>query len=139
MRSAAPSPSPPLLPPAPLRLALPTAVPPLPPPPFPSPLPPAARLSRCLRAFALPLETALCVAFAMPGQDLEGHGEREVWEWEDDRPRPLDIAEEALIMAMPLSAKHEGSNACVEIGAPDEQEETTTPFASLRAQMDESN
>ena len=97
-----------------------------------------AQCQRCLKAFELPLETELSIAFSMPGQDDEEHGGREVWEWEDDRPRPIDIAEEALIMAMPLSAKHERSDACVEVGAADEQEETTTPFASLRAQMDES-
>ena len=96
-----------------------------------------AQCQRCLQAFELPLETVLDIAFATPGQAVAEQGEREVWEWHEERPRPLDIAEEALIMAMPLSAKHEGSEDCVEIEAADEPQQTTTPFASLRAQMDD--
>ena len=96
-----------------------------------------AQCQRCLRAFEMPLETQLGIALAAPGQTLDAHSEREVWEWPDERPRLLDIAEEALIMALPLAAKHESSDDCIDIDTPAEMERTTTPFASLRAQMDE--
>ena len=96
-----------------------------------------AQCQRCLGAFEMPVETDLRIALAAPGQEVAEAGEREVWEWDEDRPRAIDIAEEALIMALPLSARHERSKDCIEIEAADEQEETTTPFASLRAQLDE--
>jgi len=63
----------------------------------------------------------------------------ETWEVESDEIRPLDLAEEALIMALPLASTHEppedcGSLVAIEKGPGDA---VSTPFASLRSQMDE--
>ena len=58
---------------------------------------------------------------------------------------PDDIVDEALVMALPLAAMHEDADDCVEIEAQNEatiestmvDEKMTTPFAALRAQMDD--
>ena len=62
----------------------------------------------------------------------------EVWELEDDTVRPADIVEEALIMAMPFSARHDTAEACREFAtAASDASQTTRPFAALKAQLDE--
>jgi uncharacterized metal-binding protein YceD (DUF177 family) len=62
-------------------------------------------------------------------------GGYDVWEIDDATIRPLDILEEALIMALPLSALHGRGEAC---NAPDEgasadSDEAIRPFAGLRS------
>jgi uncharacterized metal-binding protein YceD (DUF177 family) len=62
-------------------------------------------------------------------------GGYDVWEIDDAAIRPLDILEETLIMALPLSALHGRGEAC---DAPDEaasadSDETIRPFAGLRS------
>ena len=97
----------------------------------------AAVCQRCLTAFELPVRTNVKLAFSTGDDDADAHGDYEVWELADDAVSPIELVEEALIMAMPLSAMHENSDDCVALDAVDEQEQMTKPFASLRAQMDE--
>jgi uncharacterized metal-binding protein YceD (DUF177 family) len=69
--------------------------------------------------------------------DCDGY---EVWEFSEEDVSPIDIVEEALLIALPLSAMHDDVGDCVEIEAATEEtlvdEKMTTPFAALRAQMD---
>jgi uncharacterized metal-binding protein YceD (DUF177 family) len=65
----------------------------------------------------------------------------EIWEVEGDAVRPLDIVEEALIMAMPLSAVHPSGELCGPLAntVTEEDKKTVRPFADLRSQMNKSN
>ncbi len=77
------------------------------------------------------------VLFSGPAEELEEREGYELWEYSEEPMRPLDIAEEALIMAMPLSAMHDNMNECVDIDVIEVDEIMTTPFANLRSQMDD--
>ena len=61
----------------------------------------------------------------------------EVWELAEDAVRPLDIVEEALIMALPLSPLHKSRDLCGPLADNVVQEKTGTvrPFADLKSQM----
>ncbi len=102
----------------------------------------AARLSaemtsvcqRCMGPFGWTLETELRLRLAGTDEadaDLDGY---ETWELDDDVVIPIDLVDEALVMAMPLSVRHD--EACVEVDETVAAEKMTTPFADLRAQMD---
>ena len=92
---------------------------------------------RCLEAFRLPLEVEAELLLLEFDQEAPGFEDYEVWELEEPLLRPLDIAEELLVMALPLSAMHVESAACRALTARGQEgaEEMTTPFAALRAQM----
>lgn len=96
----------------------------------------AAVCQRCLSAFEWRLTTELKLQFVVPNEAVEDREGYELWELDDEAVRPTDIVDEALILAMPLSAKHEGSAQCVAIASLENGEKMTTPFASLRTQMD---
>jgi uncharacterized metal-binding protein YceD (DUF177 family) len=68
-------------------------------------------------------------------------GEYEIWEVEEDVIRPFDIVEEALIMALPLSALHQSHKKCGPLleGLASDDNETVRPFADLRSRMNETN
>ncbi len=89
---------------------------------------------RCLKALKLPLEATLRVLLLTPGQAVNEFDGYDAWELEETSVRPLELVEEALIMAMPFAAMH--ADDCVVLDAADE-EETTKPFADLRRQMQE--
>jgi uncharacterized metal-binding protein YceD (DUF177 family) len=102
----------------------------------------AAVCQRCLKPFEMPVATALQLLLGAPDETLEGRDGYEIWELSDDEVSPLEIVEEALIMALPFSAMHENTSNCVEldttqVDAKSVDEEMTRPFASLRAQMDD--
>jgi uncharacterized protein len=92
---------------------------------------------RCLEAFRLPLEVESGLLLLEFDQEAPGFEQYEVWELEEPLLRPLDIVEELLIMALPLSAMHVESAACRALTAGKQKgaEEKTTPFAALREQM----
>lgn len=95
---------------------------------------------RCLRPFRPELDVELRLLPGVDGQSAAVTEGFEVWEIEDESIRPIDIVEEALIMALPLSAMHDASaDECGEpvTEAGDDGPTTTRPFASLRAQLDE--
>jgi len=101
----------------------------------------AAVCQRCLEPFELPLEVQLNFRL-MPADAAAGPQEGyEDWELEEDTVRPLDIVEEALIMALPFAAMHE-AGAC----SSTLQEQTSAedakmrhPFADLRSKMNDTN
>jgi uncharacterized protein len=94
---------------------------------------------RCLEPLKVPLSVELRLLFA--GEDPGEAGDEgfEVWELEEETVRPLDLVEEALIMAMPLAAMHEDD----ECHGPDIEDsgagEKIRPFAALKAQMESKN
>ena len=76
--------------------------------------------------------------------DVESAGvsdeDLEIWELEEDTFRPLDLVEEALIMAMPYAAMHVDDDVCRGPGEKvSEPGDKTRPFAALKAQMEREN
>ena len=97
----------------------------------------AAICQRCLRPFELPVSTKLALLLARPQDKIADRDDYEIWELAEESVSPMDIVDEVLVMAMPLSAMHLETDACVESDGREVRAEMTTPFASLRAQMDE--
>ncbi len=95
---------------------------------------------RCLEPFELPLRTTLKMLLLKTADATALQDEFEIWEVEGDEIRPLDIVEEALIMALPLSAVHPSRDLCGPLAenVTDENKETVRPFADLRSQMNKS-
>jgi uncharacterized protein len=95
---------------------------------------------RCLEPCELELSADLRLLFA--GEETQAADESgfEVWELEEETLRPLDIVDEALVMAVPLAVLHEDDETC---RAPDkaveERRDTIRPFAALKAQMEKDN
>ena len=95
---------------------------------------------RCLGPMELALDENLKLLPVAPGESAGAAGaadDFEIWELEEATIRPIDILEEALIMAMPLSALHGPGEGC---DAPADEEpalseETNRPFAGLRSQI----
>ena len=100
---------------------------------------------RCLDAFEwrLASDVDLRVTVSGDGTDIAEDGSgREVWELAGDTLRPIDLVDELLVMALPLSAMHEDTAGCAtRVPQPAEaaDEEMTRPFASLRTQMDDAS
>jgi hypothetical protein len=101
----------------------------------------AAVCQRCLEPFDLPLKTTLKMLLLKADDAKSQQGEFEIWEVEGDTIRPLDIIEEALIMALPLSVVHQSRDECGPLAdnVTDEKIETVRPFSDLRAQMNKAN
>ena len=97
----------------------------------------AAICQRCLEPFELKLASDL-KSFLSQTDSLPVESEGyEVWEYDENDVRPADIVEEALIMAMPLSALHESIEHCralVEESLTGDND-SITPFADLASRM----
>ena len=100
---------------------------------------------RCLQTFPLSLDVELRFELIAPQADgrnsaaADGDDVFEPWELDESTVRPVDIVDEALVMALPLVAKHDDRAGCVEFDDGRDREKKTLPFVSLRAQMDEVN
>ena len=101
----------------------------------------AAVCQRCLEPFELSLETKLKMLLLKTPAATTLQDEFEIWEVEGDAVRPLDIVEEALIMALPFSAVHQSSDLCGPLAenVAEESRKTVRPFADLRSQMNKPN
>ena len=101
----------------------------------------AAVCQRCLEPFDLPLKSTLKMLLLKSAEATAAHGESEIWEVEGDAIRPIEIVEEALIMALPLSVVHQSQELCGPLvrSMTDEQSETVRPFSDLRSQMNKAN
>ena len=101
----------------------------------------AAVCQRCLEPFELPLKTTLKMLLLKSADETRVGGEFEIWQVEGDAIRPLDIVEEALIMALPLSVVHQSRDECGPLAdnVTDEKIETVRPFEDLRARMNKEN
>jgi uncharacterized metal-binding protein YceD (DUF177 family) len=88
------------------------------------------------------LELSADLRLLFAGEETQAADESgfEVWELEEETLRPLDIVDEALVMAVPLAVLHEDDETC---RAPDkvveERRDTIRPFAALKAQMEKDN
>jgi uncharacterized metal-binding protein YceD (DUF177 family) len=92
---------------------------------------------RCLGVVEIPLEVELRLRLGGDAAGTEDDDRYETWELEEDTLRPLDLVEEALIMAIPLAAMHVDDAVCKQPAAIAEAvRETTQPFAMLRSQME---
>ena len=95
---------------------------------------------RCLMPCELELSADLKLLFAGEEAQVADESGFEVWELEDETLRPLDIVDEALVMAVPLAVLHEDDETC---RPPDEVgkkgRDTIRPFAALKAQMEKDN
>ena len=94
---------------------------------------------RCLQAFDMPLATQLRLMLSGPSDSLEEQDGYEIWEYSENDVLPIGIAEEALIMAMPLSVMHTEVDDCVDVKTAEVDNIMRTPFAALREQMDKDN
>ncbi len=97
----------------------------------------AAVCQRCLAPFELALDTALKLLLPRSGTmpaDCDGY---EIWEFDENKVSPADIVEEALIMAMPLSALHESSDDCIAFSddVHVDDSKAVRPFEDLRSLM----
>ncbi len=91
---------------------------------------------RCLGVFEWPLQTELrlqLVGADEVAEELEGY---EVWELDDDAIVPAELVDEALVMALPLSVRHDETCVEIEVEAATVTDDLTTPFADLKSQMD---
>ena len=92
---------------------------------------------RCLEPFQMPLVIELRWKFGGDNAAAVDDG-YENWELAEDTLRPLDVVEEALIMAMPFTAMHDDDPHCTK---PDVAVQAgtgkTQPFATLKSQMED--
>jgi uncharacterized metal-binding protein YceD (DUF177 family) len=106
----------------------------------------AAVCQRCLEPFALALRQELRFLLAWPGSPVVESPGFETWELDEAVVRPLDIVDEALIMALPLSARHDDLAECRSLanllagdsasGMGDSNgDNKVRPFADLRSRM----
>ena len=99
---------------------------------------------RCLEAFEMPVGAAFNVLFREPDKDSDQYAEMadiEIWELEDETVRPVDIAEESLVMALPLAPMHESPELCgpLAMSPAEDKSDVIRPFAELRSQMEKMN
>ncbi|MGI9220793.1 MAG: YceD family protein [Woeseiaceae bacterium] len=95
---------------------------------------------RCLLPLVMSLTAQLQFVFGSENAIEKDGEEYEVWEFDGDELCPAELVEEALIMAIPFVAMHDGDANCVATEAPRETEvKMTMPFANLKAQMKQEN
>ena len=101
----------------------------------------AAVCQRCLEPFELPLRTTLKMLLMKSTEATAALSEFEIWEVEGDAIRPIDIVEEALIMALPLSVMHPSREQCGPLAksVTNANKETVRPFVNLRSLMNKTN
>ena len=101
----------------------------------------AALCQRCLEPCAIAIETELKMLLLQELQTAKaakaGFSDFEVWELNEDTIRPLDLVEEALIMALPLSPVHTSRDMCglLADNVVQDKSDTVRPFADLKSQM----
>ncbi len=94
---------------------------------------------RCLQTCSLPLKASLRYVLVPYKDRADTLDDYETWELTEKTVLPLEIVEEALLMAMPFPALHESTEQCGPIAQEflPESAETVRPFADLKAQLDE--
>ena len=96
---------------------------------------------RCLEPFELILSADLRLLFAGDETQAADESGFEVWELDEETVRPLDIVDEALVMAVPMAALHEDDETCKgpDVVAEERSRDTIRPFAALKSQMETDN
>jgi uncharacterized protein len=92
---------------------------------------------RCLEPFEFELRNELNLLLLPPGSVSGSEATGETWELDDEWLRPGDIVDEALIMALPLAARHEDDTGCSATtpDSPEKRSDTVRPFAKLKSQL----
>ena len=90
---------------------------------------------RCLEPFAVSLSSDLNYLLQPSGESVQEQEGFDTWEIDEPTLCAADIVDEALVMALPLSARHERENCTAVDAVSAPAEETTRPFANLREQM----
>jgi uncharacterized protein len=95
---------------------------------------------RCLGPMQLTLDETLKLLLAGADEAASAKGaggDFSIWEIDEAAVSPLDILEETLIMAMPLSALHGPGEVCdvAEAAVSVDSDETIHPFAGLRSTL----
>ena len=97
-----------------------------------------ATCQRCLGVVEIPLEVELRLILGGDVANAADDEHYDIWELDADTLRPLDLLEEALIMAIPLAAMHVDDAVCKQAAVIAEAvTETKRPFAMLRSQMEQ--
>lgn len=94
---------------------------------------------RCLESCSLPLKVAMRYLLVPADADSSAEEKEEIWELAEKTMRPIDVIEEALIMAMPTPALHKSGDECgtlVQEFSPTATD-MSRPFAGLKAQLEE--
>ncbi len=96
---------------------------------------------RCLEPFNWPLRSTVELRVAIGDIDAVAgdDSDRELWELPGDGLRPVDMVDELLVMALPLSPRHEDTARCAAMAQTRTELDTTRPFARLRMQMDDAD
>ncbi len=95
---------------------------------------------RCLEPFKLPVTAELRLLFPGEGGASAAAEGLEVWELDEPTLQPLDLVDEALIMAMPLAPMHADRALCkVAAEGPVREAAPSRPFAGLRDEMRRKN
>ena len=95
---------------------------------------------RCLEVFRLPVAADLRVVFGDGQSSFAGDDGYEIWELDEETMRPLDVVEEALIMALPFVATHpDGADCAGRMTDEAGPRETKRPFADLKSRMANDN
>lgn len=92
---------------------------------------------RCLAAFEWQLAVGERVLFSWQDAPVAERDGFERWELDDATIRPIDVVDELVTLALPLSVRHDDAACRMEAATPVAETETISPFANLRAQMDE--
>jgi len=91
---------------------------------------------RCLRPFRLSLSIEPRLLLVKGQEVAQEFDDFEVWELEEPTLRVQDIVEELLIMALPLSARHDTMTECRAFTSEDDNvQKMKRPFAALGSQM----
>ncbi|MEM9208087.1 MAG: YceD family protein [Pseudomonadota bacterium] len=104
----------------------------------------SAVCQRCLEPCEIDLDVGLRYLLLPADQATTATDDYEVWELEASSFEPADLVEEALIMALPISASHADRTACGPIaGQLDSGErgvaDSTRPFAELKRLMNKTD
>ena len=99
-----------------------------------------ATCQRCLEACEIDLDVTVDLLLVASRDAQSIDDALEIWELEEDRLRPLDVAEELLIMAMPLAAAHADPRDCGTLAhyGGDAPRDTVRPFADLKGKLERS-
>ncbi len=96
-----------------------------------------ALCQRCLKPFEMPLWASLDLLYVEPDVEVATESSFEVWELEEEFLRPLDVVEEALVLAIPFVPMHQSTKDCTSLveTAVKEKPDVQNPFAGLKQQM----
>jgi len=101
----------------------------------------AAVCQRCLECFELPLVADFSYVLQAPDESLPELSGYDAWELGEPAVRPVDLVDEALLMAWPLAAAHASLAECGPLARrlATDTEEKVRPFADLKAKLERAN